>query len=499
MAFICIQISQLYAQKKTTPFDDSVETYITCRIKNHVKSDTISLALNGPFFDYRIETLSSRFATQMLKSVANESGEYKFIIKTANSPFHVSLFLSNEKIDDYLIGKGDISGFLIMPGSNINIEVNGEQKKFTGKGALVLEVQDKIENTDQDAKILDDVELRSKDTPRWLKEKDSLLNVQLDLLASYKAKLPSLAYSIVHADVIGLNRGSVYMWMSYAQPFFAKRIDLTKQLAAAYDQLEGHPPYIDLKDNSCLSPKYTYYLYEKIKLEVKHDRVLAKLPPKMDQNYFPRIKTDYTGIVRDKLLARWIMDVAAVNNLQQEYALDVLALMHTPFFIDMVKKFNSAYQKGEPMTDFEFLDSNSRPIHLADFKGRIVVVDMWFTGCADCLLVAKGMINIENQYKDRNDIAFVTISVDRNKDTWLKSVNKNGGKYYITPNTTYLYTIGTGEKNPFIQRYVPDGGFPQLLIIGKNGKMFSATLPHPVNETLESEFVKQVNEALKQP
>ena len=53
------------------------------------------------------------------------------------------------------------------------------------------------------------------------------------------------------------------------------------------------------------------------------------------------------------------------------------------------------------------------------------------------------------------------------------------GLYYSSSNTVYLYTGGTGTENPFIQKYVPGGFYPLLLLIDKEGKLSSTNPPKP--------------------
>jgi thiol-disulfide isomerase/thioredoxin len=495
-SIITFSIVQSYGNKVSITAIDSVETNIVVKVKNHHRSDTISLTQNGPFFDYILLPNTGRHALKTISAIVNKNGDYHFKFKTDKNPLHVSIFLSNERFEDYVVGRGDICNYLLMPGSNFTIEFDGNSRTYSGKGAEIFEIQEKIENTDKGSKILDDNTLASENTPKWLVRGDSLLTVQLNLLDTYKSRISPLSYSIIRADVIGLSRGALYYWLSNSAPFRAKRIDLTQTIADGYEMLKNMPYYLDLNDPACLSPTFAYFLYEKAKLEVKYERVMKKLPPRVDQNYFENIKSKYHGTLRDKLIARWITDLSSVNNLHQNEVSEALEIMRSPYYIKIVKKLNSGYEKGQPITDMDFHDDKGNIVRLKDYRRKVVVVDMWFTGCPECIEVVKGMPNVENKFKDRKDVVFITVSIDRDKNTWLKSINKNGGKYFVTPNTIYLYTSGTGTRNPFIEKYVQGNGYPQLLIIGKDGTLFSAALPHPINKELQEKFSEQIATAL---
>jgi len=480
-------------------------SYITGTVTDNLKGDTLTLLLNGPFFSYQIEASQEVHATQVLTAVADKNGEFKFKIASGNSPFHITLFTSSKRNKDgYLLGTGDITGYLMDPGDSVSIDFTKHIWQCSGKGADLFKAQYAVEQSDSGGhQLKSDTSgyLRTNIT-KWLWQKDSLLNAQLQLLAGYRSKLSSLSYGIVRADIIGTNRASVCASIN-------PRLEVLKSTHSKYVNsdfsnvvkgLQNGFADIDPDDRSCLSPKYVYYLYLKLVLEIKYDQVLNN-DENWDHNYFPAINKHYSGILRDKLLTWWLTHEASANDLQPKYVTNALSVMQTPSFIQMVKDLNKTYAKGAPAIDFAFKDAKGKTVHLADFKGKVVVLDIWFTGCHGCVMVAAGLPYVEKAFENRHDVAFISISIDKDRALWLQSIAKDhkGRSYthYTTPTATYLYTAGTGQDNAFIKKYVPDDSYPQMLIIDKEGKIYSSTPSRPVNTEMQSALIKELNEALK--
>gem|GEM_PF-3655248 len=492
--------SQLTAEGKPANPKGKIVTYITCKIGAGIKHDTLSLVLNGPWFNYVLSENQELYASQTLTAVAGADGSFRFRIMSGPSPFHVTLYLSSHRLaSGVLISHGDLSNYLIMPGSDIKADFEADTVTFSGKGAKIFEARYVVDRSDKNVRLLDDQHLLFADhrPDKWLKQKDSLLNAHLKVLSAYRRSMPSIYYSILRADEIGWNRAVVYQMLGYTVPFFVSGKPLTSELARVYNDLTRRPAYIDPGDPACLSPKYTWYLYQKAKIDTRHDRLLNHTDIFKDYNYSARIIQDYSGVVRDKLLAWLMIDLATFNDLKPEYVQAALAVMKSPQFIKIVESIRNTYKKGEPITDFGFKDPQGHTVHLADLKGKVLIVDVWFTGCGPCADVAKGLPHVEEAFKDRKDVAFVSVSVDKNKEVWLKSISSSPrGRYFTTSGTTYLYTDGTAFNNPFIKKYVFAGGVPMLLIIDKSGNMFSATPSRPVDAKGQAQMIQQIGQAL---
>ena len=499
LALVTIKVNLLQAQQNSIASDSSRTTYITGKINDGMKHDTLTLVVSGPFYYGAVD----HEATQILTATANVKGEFKFKIVTGNSPFHLSLFLSKRNKNGNLPRNVDIDDYLIEPGDSIHVTFDQHSHHFSGVDSYLFKAQYAIEQIDSDRCSLtqDTLGYFDTDTKKWLQQKDSLLNLQLQVLSDYKSMVSPGAYEIVRADIIGTNRAWLYRIINFSGPFLSAELPLTRNVADLCRELERRPPYIEQENRAALSPKYVYYLYEKLRIEVKYDRIINHVNIHINENYFSAINKEYSGILRDKLLAWWLIRITAFNDMQPKYPTEALSVMQSPFFIKIVDSLQKNLSKGGVLTDFGFKDVNGRTVHLADFKGKVILIDVWFTGCHGCVMVAAGLPYVERAFKNRSDLAFVSISIDKDKELWLGSIGKNprGLLYtpnYATANTTYLYTAGTGRYNPFVIKYLPDGSCPSLMIVDKEGKIFSATPSRPTTVLGKKNLINEIQQAL---
>ncbi len=75
--------------------------------------------------------------------------------------------------------------------------------------------------------------------------------------------------------------------------------------------------------------------------------------------------------------------------------------------------------KGEkerkPAPDFSLQDSQGRTVRLADYKGKVVLLDFWATWCGPCKIEIPWFIEFQRQYKDRG---FSVIGVSMDEGGW---------------------------------------------------------------------------------
>ena len=70
-----------------------------------------------------------------------------------------------------------------------------------------------------------------------------------------------------------------------------------------------------------------------------------------------------------------------------------------------------SYSGDDKGIDFVFNDLNDKPLRLSDFRGKVVLVDVWATWCPPCVMEIPGYINLYNKYKDKG-FEIIGVSVD---------------------------------------------------------------------------------------
>src|SRR3569833_4417732 len=70
---------------------------------------------------------------------------------------------------------------------------------------------------------------------------------------------------------------------------------------------------------------------------------------------------------------------------------------------------------GVVAPDFSAKTVDGKTIHLADLKGKVVVLNFWFIACAPCHIEAPVMKNIAGGF-NKDDVVFVSIAREKETD-----------------------------------------------------------------------------------
>lgn len=136
----------------------------------------------------------------------------------------------------------------------------------------------------------------------------------------------------------------------------------------------------------------------------------------------------------------------------------------------------STYKKGDRAYNFSYPNLNGDSVSLASLKGKVVLVDVWATWCGPCKAELPHLKELEASLRDK-DIAFVSISVDEEKDKekWKLFVEKEQLK------GIQLYAKGWSE----FTKYYDIHGIPRFLVFDQEGKIVTVDSPRPSNPELK--------------
>ncbi|MDR1814758.1 MAG: TlpA family protein disulfide reductase [Tannerella sp.] len=87
-------------------------------------------------------------------------------------------------------------------------------------------------------------------------------------------------------------------------------------------------------------------------------------------------------------------------------------------------KYMKASAIGNPYINIVSCDTTGNAVELSQFvgHGKYVLLDFWAAWCPDCRKEMPQIVDIYNQFKDKN-FEIVSYSLDRKEDAWKKGIN----------------------------------------------------------------------------
>lgn len=481
-------------------------TYITGRLDSGELQDTMILEILSEF-----GTGSMRFPVDFSKQQVTKDGNFKFALPNLERPVYINLHTPYIKKVHYSDWRHHLLDYyLLMPGDSIHINYLDSEKRivFSGKSAPQFKWQyDSRRQITLKMGSLPEAKLQT-NPEQWLANQDTILELALTSLAAIKEKLRPDIYTILKADAIGMYLGNLFLHLNYSNlgKGYEDSVIANRTIKAYYNTL-----YNQLADTTgaellASSGLYSTYLLNKAKAKFKYKNLMDLPHPK---EFFTDLKDTppRSGPLKEKMIMAYLYERIAGSAITDAMISDALKIVHNPRYRDMLLGMQETFGTGKLVeASYVFKDKVDKPVRLSDYKGKVIFVDMWFTGCAGCIAVAKSLPEVEKEFHNNPDVVFISLSIDKDKAKWMRSINGNskvlnaaktsGYTHYTTPGTKYIYTGGLGSNHPFIKKYNPTGTYPQLLLIDKTGRIFTSNVPLPVSTDGKDKLLSLIRDAL---
>ncbi len=212
----------------------------------------------------------------------------------------------------------------------------------------------------------------------------------------------------------------------------------------------------------------------------------SKSPPG-DSAYFTTISNIPNGKVKDVLVYKnMVTALSQINDSSRRSRLitNFIPLISSTHLRTLVLQKNTTLQnlqRGKPAPAISAETLNNNKFSLAMLKGRYVVVDVWATWCAPCKKEAPYFNRYAEQYTSEA-IAFVSLSVDENKNAWKsESAGRNERVLQLWANNS------KGELAAYNLEFIP-----RFMLIDPKGKIISAQLPMPSDPEFEQLLLQEI-------
>jgi len=419
------------------------------------EGDTVSITVSQ--YTGRLNEIAENY------SAVVRSGRFGIAIPAGNKARYVQL-LFNHPEGRYL------PLVLLVPGDNLAVSIKNGKLSYTGPSAARFIAQQQLRDIAD--RSLRDNQLRFTPStlPRIFAHTDSAAFASLAYLDEVKAQIGPAAWRLLGNNVKAAAACTKLGYFNYACINKPEHVQENFKTALRdYGRPFNIFPSFSVDDGSGLSSEYIYQQYLADSCVLTSRKFSA-------HDFYLYASKNFKGEIREQLVTNLFIIKRASPDLQAADVASALSYVKNNALRSVLERIQAAGTVGGIAPVFTLLDPNNRSVSLNDFKGKLVILDFWFTGCGACKALAPIMYTIEKKYAGR-PVVFITVCIDKKREQWLATLKTNE---YTSPLSINLYTEGKGQAHP-VMRDFDVRGCPTVILIGKDGRLG----PKPVLEVDE--------------
>ena len=254
--------------------------------------------------------------------------------------------------------------------------------------------------------------------------------------------------------------------------------NILSQLSQLYDT-----PYA-LSDASKKMPSNFVLPYYRIKYRFSDDETKEKFTKGYDKNFFGNYP-ELLMLSDSMQLRQW--STLFIQNLQEGTRYfnhdKVLAYLNEKFpdseYVTIIKSMMAQKQLSEAGDEIVFLKESPSSIEelmqISGIRGKYAYIDLWETACIPCIFEFQYNDDVHKLFAAYNNLVFVYISIDKDRELWESRVNKYELKgYNIIASESLQKDIGMK-----VYKGTKVGSIPRYLLLDPEGNIINDNLPRP--------------------
>jgi len=112
---------------------------------------------------------------------------------------------------------------------------------------------------------------------------------------------------------------------------------------------------------------------------------------------------------------------------------------------------------GCNIPNFNVETINGKLLSSSELKGKVIVLNFWFIGCAPCVAEIPALNKLAEEYKDSN-VVFIAFSIDGTRPI----------KWFVEDNQSFNYNL-VSSKYDMTKIFCIIGGYPTNMVFDKKG------------------------------